>query len=114
MEAAITKAKSFHVDCNNVDKKLRQIFDLTEDEANFHMKQSAFLFQLAVQTMPKTQHCLSMQLTVEYFRIGSTDLEPSQAEKYADPTLNHYIIFSNNILASSVVINSTVMHAKVS
>ncbi|XP_022156198.1 probable galacturonosyltransferase 7 isoform X3 [Momordica charantia] len=112
MEAAITKAKSFHVDCNNVDKKLRQIFDLTEDEANFHMKQSAFLFQLAVQTMPKTQHCLSMQLTVEYFRIGSTDLEPSQAEKYADPTLNHYIIFSNNILASSVVINSTVMHAK--
>lgn len=114
MEAAIAKAKSFPVDCNNVDKKLRQIFDMTEDEANFHMKQSAFLFQLAVQTMPKSMHCLSMQLTVEYFRIDSTNLELSQAEKYADPTLNHYIIFSNNILASSVVINSTVSHVKVS
>lgn len=114
MEATIAKAKSFPVDCNNVDKKLRQIFDMTEDEANFHMKQSAFLFQLAVQTMPKSMHCLSMQLTVEYFRIYSTKLELSQAEKYSDPTLNHYIIFSNNILASSVVINSTVSNSKVS
>ncbi|KGN53962.1 probable galacturonosyltransferase 7 isoform X2 [Cucumis sativus] len=112
MEATIAKAKSFPVDCNNVDKKLRQIFDMTEDEANFHMKQSAFLFQLAVQTMPKSMHCLSMQLTVEYFRIYSTKLELSQAEKYSDPTLNHYIIFSNNILASSVVINSTVSNSK--
>lgn len=114
MEAAIVKAKSFPVECHNVDKKLRQIFDMTEDEANFHMKQSAFLFQLAVQTMPKSMHCLSMQLTVEYFRIDSTLLELPQAEKYADPSLNHYVIFSNNILASSVVINSTVSHAKVS
>ena len=114
MEAAIVKAKSFPLDCNNVDKKLRQIYDMTEDEASFHMKQSAFLFQLAVQTMPKSLHCLSMQLTVEYFRTDSTNLELSQAEKYADPTLYHYIIFSKNILASSVVINSTVSHAKVS
>ncbi|XP_022925122.1 probable galacturonosyltransferase 7 isoform X4 [Cucurbita moschata] len=112
MEAAIVKAKSFPLDCNNVDKKLRQIYDMTEDEASFHMKQSAFLFQLAVQTMPKSLHCLSMQLTVEYFRTDSTNLELSQAEKYADPTLYHYIIFSKNILASSVVINSTVSHAK--
>lgn len=110
MEAAITSAKSVSsVDCNNVDKKLRQIFDLTEDEANFHMKQSAFLYQLAVQTMPKSLHCLSMRLTVEYFKDHSFDKELS--EKYSDPTLQHYVIFSNNVIASSVVINSTVMHA---
>ncbi|XP_031261933.1 probable galacturonosyltransferase 7 [Pistacia vera] len=112
MEAAIVKAKSFPVDCNNVDKKLRQIFDLTEDEANFHMKQSAFLYQLAVQTMPKSLHCLSMKLTVEYFKSTSLDMEPSQANKYSDPLLHHYVIFSNNVLASSVVINSTVMHSE--
>ncbi|KAK8682604.1 hypothetical protein V6N13_054988 [Hibiscus sabdariffa] len=110
MEAVIAKAKSVTLDCNNVDKKLRQIFDLTEDEANFHMKQSAFLYQLAVQTMPKSLHCLSMRLTVEYFRDHSFDKELS--EKYSDPSLQHYVIFSNNVIASSVVINSTVMHAK--
>ncbi|KAE8658376.1 putative galacturonosyltransferase 7 [Hibiscus syriacus] len=109
MEAAIAKAKSVTADCNNVDKKLRQIFDLTEDEANFHMKQSAFLYGLAVQTMPKNHHCLSMRLTVEYFRDDSFDQELT--EKYSDPTLQHYIIFSGNVIASSVVINSTVMHA---
>jgi alpha-1,4-galacturonosyltransferase len=112
MDAAIAKAKSFPVECSNVDKKLRQIYDMTEDEANFHMKQSAFLYQLAVQTMPKSLHCLSMRLTVEYFR-SSNDMDLSLAEKYIDPTLLHYVIFSNNVLASSVVINSTVMHAKV-
>ncbi|KAK8681428.1 hypothetical protein V6N13_053832 [Hibiscus sabdariffa] len=48
------RAKSVTLDCNNVDKKLRQIFDLNEDEANFHMKQSAFLYLLAVRTMPKS------------------------------------------------------------
>ncbi|XVF37348.1 hypothetical protein REPUB_Repub20aG0000400 [Reevesia pubescens] len=110
METAIARAKSVSVDCNNVDRKLRQIFDLTEDEANFHMKQSAFLYQLAVQTMPKSLHCLSMRLTVEYFRDHSFEKELS--EKYSDPTLQHYVIFSNNVIASSVVINSTVMHAR--
>lgn len=112
MDATIARAKSFAVDCNNVDKKLRQIVDLTEDEANFHMKQSAFLYQLAVQTMPKNLHCLSMRLTVEYFKTHPLDMAPFLSEKYMNPALHHYVILSNNILASSVVINSTVMHAE--
>ncbi|KAI3473871.1 hypothetical protein Pfo_028052 [Paulownia fortunei] len=111
MEAAIAKAKSCPVDCNNVDKKFRQLVDLTEDEANFHMKQSAFLYKLAVQTMPKSLHCLSMRLTVEYFR-SSLDIEQALVKKFVNPDLYHYVIFSTNILASSVVINSTVLHAK--
>lgn len=114
MEATITKAKALPLDCNNIDKKLRQLVDLTEDEANFHMKQSAFLYQLAVQTTPKSLHCLSMRLTVEYFRSSSLDMEQSLAERYLNPELHHYVIFSNNVLASSVVINSTVMHARAS
>ncbi|CAA3023746.1 probable galacturonosyltransferase 7 isoform X2 [Olea europaea subsp. europaea] len=112
MEAAIAKAKSCPVDCNNVDKKLRQLVDLTEDEANFHRKQSAFLYQLAVQTMPKSLHCLSMRLTVEYFR-SPLDLEQSLSEKVLNPDLHHYVIFSRNLLASSVAINSTVQNTEV-
>ncbi|CAL1384904.1 unnamed protein product [Linum trigynum] len=111
MEASIAKAKTFPVECSNVDKKLRQILDLTEDEANFHMKQSAFLYQLAVQTMPKSLHCLLMRLTVEYFKT-SPHAEITRPEKYSDPSLQHYVILSKNVLASSVVINSTVLHAR--
>ncbi|CAH9102350.1 unnamed protein product [Cuscuta europaea] len=112
MEAVIAKAKGFSVECSNVDKKFRQLVDLTEDEANFHAKQSAFLYQLAVQTMPKSFHCLSMRLTVDYFRSSPIDEEQSVAERYLNPDLHHYVIFSKNVLASSAVVNSTVLHAK--
>ncbi|OWM81578.1 hypothetical protein CDL15_Pgr007616 [Punica granatum] len=112
MEAAIAKSQSVKLDCNNVVKKLAQILDLTEDEANFHAKQSAFLYQLAVHTMPKSLHCLSMRLTVEYSTSPPPDMESSLANKFSDPSLHHFAIFSNNVLASSVVINSTVMNSK--
>jgi alpha-1,4-galacturonosyltransferase len=112
MEVAIAKAKSVPVVCDNVDKKLRQIYDLTEDEADFHMKQSAFLYKLNVLTMPKSFHCLALKLTVEYFK-SSHDEEHADSEKFKDSSLHHYIIFSNNVLPASVVINSTVTHAKV-
>ncbi|XP_052163123.1 probable galacturonosyltransferase 7 isoform X2 [Oryza glaberrima] len=85
MEQTIARAKSCTVDCRNVDRKLRQILDMTEDEAHFHMKQSAFLYNLGAQTLPKSHHCLSMR---------------------------HYVILSKNILAASVVINSTVNSSK--
>lgn len=114
MESVIARAKVFSVECSNLDKKFRQILDLTEDEAHFHMKQSAFLYQLAVQTMPKSLHCLSMRLTVEYFRLHDAQLELFHGEdKQDEASLYHYVIFSKHILAASVVINSTIMHSKV-
>ncbi|KAK4345482.1 hypothetical protein RND71_035658 [Anisodus tanguticus] len=112
MEAVIAQAKACRVDCSNVDKKFRQLVDLTEDEATFHMRQSAFLYQVAVQTMPKSHHCLSMRLTVEYFRDPPPDIDQSLAERHLNPDLHHFVIFSSNVLASSAVINSTVTHAK--
>ncbi|PIA59797.1 hypothetical protein AQUCO_00400589v1 [Aquilegia coerulea] len=111
MEEIIERAKEFPLDCNYVYRKLKQILNLTEDEAHFHMKQSAFLYQLAVQTMPKSLHCLSMRLTVEYFRSHSLDMELLPIEKFVNPELHHYVLLSNNVLSSSVVINSTVMHS---
>ncbi|MQL92368.1 hypothetical protein Taro_024990 [Colocasia esculenta] len=112
MKEALTRGKALHMDCSYVEKKLRQILDLTEDEALFHMRQSAFLYHLGVQTMPKSHHCLSMRLTVESFKSPSVDVESSHTEKLDNPSLHHYVIFSKNILASSVAINSTVMSAK--
>ncbi|KAK1320931.1 putative galacturonosyltransferase 7 [Acorus calamus] len=111
LKATVAKARSCHVDCSNVDKKLRQILDLTEDEANFHLRQSAFLYHLGVQTIPKSLHCLSMRLTVEYFRSNGADMDSSSADKH-NPDKQHCVVFSRNVLASSIVINSTVMHAE--
>uniref|UniRef100_J3MP70 Hexosyltransferase n=1 Tax=Oryza brachyantha TaxID=4533 RepID=J3MP70_ORYBR len=112
MEQTIAKAKSCTVDCHNVDRKLRQILDMTEDEAHFHMKQSAFLYNLGAQTLPKSHHCLSMRLTLEYFKSSSLDSDDSSTRKFNAANGRHYVVLSKNILAASVVINSTVSSSK--
>ncbi|KQK14603.1 probable galacturonosyltransferase 7 isoform X2 [Brachypodium distachyon] len=112
MEHTIARAKSCTVDCHNVDKKLLQILDMTEDEAHFHMKQSAFLYNLGAQTLPKTHHCFSMRLTLEYFKSSSLNSDVSSAHKFNTPNHKHYVILSKNVLAASVVINSTVINSK--
>ncbi|KAG0450976.1 hypothetical protein HPP92_026447 [Vanilla planifolia] len=112
MEQTIAKAKGCIVECSNVDRKLRQILTLTEDETSFHMKQSAFLYHLGVQTIPKSLHCLSMRLTVEYFMDPPPDMELLHAYKFDNPRFRQYVIFSRNVLAVSVTVNSTVMSSQ--
>lgn len=113
MDQSIARAKSCTVDCNNVDRKLRQILHMTEDEAHFHMKQSAYLYNLGVHTMPKSHHCLNMRLTVEYFKSTPLDPNESSADKFNIPDNRHYVVLSKNVLAASVVINSTVSSSEV-
>ncbi|KAF3779582.1 putative galacturonosyltransferase 7 [Nymphaea thermarum] len=112
MEVAIAKAEAEHVGCYHVDRKLAQILDMTKDEALFHRRQSAFLYNLGVQTIPKSHHCLSMRLTVEYFKSLPDHGVPSEIDHSDASGLQHYVIFSKNVLASSVVINSTSTYAK--
>ncbi|XP_035817303.1 uncharacterized protein [Zea mays] len=114
MEHTIVRAKSSEVGCSNVERKLRQLLDITENEAYFHTRQSAFLYHLGVQTMPKTHHCLNMRLTVEYFKSGSSHVDQLNDQKLESPALHHYVIFSRNVLAASTTINSTVMNSQVS
>lgn len=113
MEHTIERAKSCEVGCSNVERKLRQLLDITEDEAYFHTRQSAFLYHLGVQTMPKTHHCLNMRLTVEYFKSRSSRTDQLNEQKLESPTFHHYVIFSRNVLAASTTINSTVMNSQV-
>lgn len=112
MEHTIERAKSCEVGCPNVERKLRQLLDITEDEAYFHTRQSAFLYHLGVETMPKTHHCLNMRLTVEYFKSRSIHMGHLNKQKLETPTFHHYVIFSRNILAASTTINSTVMNSQ--
>ncbi|CAM8962080.1 unnamed protein product [Rhodiola kirilowii] len=111
MEAAIAKAKVVVADCNNVDKKLQQLVDLTEDEARFHMNRVLSSTKSECKLCQKVSTCLFMRLTVEYFQ-STNDIELPLDEKFMNPSLEHYVLFSKNVLAASVVINSTVMHAK--
>src|SRR5438034_159210 len=104
MEQTIERAKSCEVGCSNVERKLRQLLDVTEDEAYFHKRQSAFLYHLGVQTTPKTHHCLNrnsyLEATVHVTNIEdhhklSKDVDSLEmqllwpAEEFRVTTLNH-------------------------
>ncbi|RRT57274.1 hypothetical protein B296_00045526 [Ensete ventricosum] len=64
--------------------------------------------------MPKSLHCLSMRLTVEFFKSLSMDTNKSPHHNRLDsPKLMHFVIFSKNIIAAAVTINSTIMNSEV-
>ncbi|KAF0925382.1 hypothetical protein E2562_016639 [Oryza meyeriana var. granulata] len=111
MAKTIAEAKSCPTECTNFEKKLRQLLDMTEDEAHFHARQGAYLYRLGLQTLPKSLHCLSMRLTVDYFK-SFADMEYSNTQNLENPVLRHYVIFSTNLLASSMTVNSTVINAE--
>ncbi|CAM6018202.1 unnamed protein product [Sphagnum balticum] len=108
----LERAQRQHYDKSTVMKKLRAMLQSVEDQARRLQKHSNFLNQLAAKTVPKGLHCLSMCLMVEYHAHFPDEKEFVDHKKLEDPCLYHYAIFSDNILAAGVVVNSTVFNAK--
>lgn len=108
----LATAKDQLYDCLSMARKLRVMLQSTETNVNSLKKKSTFLIQLAAKTVPRPLHCIPLALTSDY-KLHNYDKKdfPNQ-EKLEDPSLYHYAIFSDNVLATSVVVNSTVLNAK--
>ncbi|GFY89749.1 galacturonosyltransferase 3 [Actinidia rufa] len=105
-------AKDQLYDCLILARKLRAMLQSTEVNVNLLRKKSAFLIQLAAKVVPKPLHCLPLQLTTDYYLQGFANNGFPNKDKLEDTSLYHYAIFSDNVLATSVVVNSTVLQAK--
>ncbi|KAL5981338.1 hypothetical protein ACLOJK_015393 [Asimina triloba] len=112
MEQTLAKGKQIQDDCAAVIKKLRALLHSTEEQLRAHKKQALFLTQLAAKTLPKGLHCLPLRLSTEYYALNSSQQQFPNQKNLEDPKLFHYALFSDNILAAAVVVNSTVFHAK--
>ncbi|XP_043693259.1 probable galacturonosyltransferase 6 [Telopea speciosissima] len=109
METSLSKASHFCTDCYAMSTKLRAMTNNREEQATRHRDQATYLVHLAARTTPKGLHCLSMQLTADYFALQPEERELSNRhEKLHDPDLYHFAIFTDNVLACAVVVNSTV------
>ncbi|KAI3460931.1 hypothetical protein Pfo_017594 [Paulownia fortunei] len=111
MESTLLKASRIYPDCSAMVKKLRAMTYNAEEQVQTHRSQETFLKVLGGRTIPKGLHCLSMKLTAEYFALTPEELELPNKHKIQNPDLHHFAVFSDNILACSVVVNSTISTA---
>lgn len=112
MGRILLKAKDRLYNCAAVARKLRAMLQYEEDNVLAVKRRSTFLIQLAAKTVPKPLHCLSLLLTTDYFSHGYVGKNVLNSGRLEDRSLYHYAIFSDNVLATSVVVNSTASHAR--
>lgn len=113
MEQTLLKGRQIEDDCSAVVKKLRAMIHSAEEQLRIQKKQTLFLTHLTAKTIPKGLHCLPLRLSTEYFMLNSSQQDFPDKEKLYDPKLYHYTLFSDNVLAAAVVVNSTITHTKV-
>ncbi|XP_010542700.1 PREDICTED: probable galacturonosyltransferase 6 [Tarenaya hassleriana] len=112
VEVAIYKASRVFNNCHAIATKLRAMSYNTEEQARMQKNQATYLMQLAARTTPKGLHCLSMQLTTEYFALDPEKRQMPNQQHHDDPALYHYVVFSDNVLACAAVVKSTVSSTK--
>ncbi|KAL5565403.1 hypothetical protein UlMin_028567 [Ulmus minor] len=112
MGQLLSKAREQLYDCKLVTGKLRAMLQSADEQVRSLKKQSTFLSQLAAKTIPNGIHCLSMRLTIDYYLLPLEKRKFPRSENLENPNLYHYALFSDNVLAASVVVNSTIRNAK--
>ncbi|KAJ6851163.1 polygalacturonate 4-alpha-galacturonosyltransferase-like [Iris pallida] len=112
MGQVLSKARGELYDCKAITTRLRAMLQSADEQVRGLKKQSTFLSQLAAKTIPNGIHCLSMRLTIAYYLLPPEERKFPRSENLENPSLYHYALFSDNVLAASVVVNSTIMNAK--
>ncbi|KAJ0519886.1 putative polygalacturonate 4-alpha-galacturonosyltransferase [Helianthus annuus] len=95
-------------------QKLKDTIFAVNEQLTKAKKQGAFSSLIAAKSIPKSLHCVAMRLMEE--RIARperyTDEGKPRPVEFDDPKLYHYAIFSDNVVAASVVVNSAVKNTK--
>ncbi|XP_020687602.1 probable galacturonosyltransferase 11 [Dendrobium catenatum] len=110
----IYKAQDLHYDISTTITTLKNHAKALEERANAATVQSAQFGQLAAEALPKSLHCLHIKLLDEWFsnqelrKLAETH---RKSPMLVDTNLYHFCIFSDNVIATSVVVNSTISNA---
>lgn len=115
LSALIFKAQDAHYDLATTMMTMKNFIQSLEERGNAATVQSTVFGQSAAESIPKNLQCVEIKLTGDWLQNKSM---PELAEgrknspRLLDNNLYHLCIFSDNLLAVSVVINSTVSNAE--
>ncbi|OVA07921.1 Glycosyl transferase [Macleaya cordata] len=95
-------------------QKLKDTIFAVNEQLTKSKKQGAFSSLIAAKSIPKSLHCLAMRLMEELISNPEkySDDDKTLPPELEDPKLYHYAIFSDNVIAASVVVNSAVKNSK--
>lgn len=85
-----------------------------EREVQSARQRESIYWHLASHGVPKSLHCLCLKLAEEYAvnaMARSRLPSPEYVSRLTDPSFHHVVLLTDNILAASVVISSTVQNS---
>jgi alpha-1,4-galacturonosyltransferase len=114
LSSLIFKAQDAHYDIATTIMTMKSHIQALEERANAATVQSTVFGQLAAEALPKSLHCLDVKLTADWLKKQSLQEladDRRNSPRLVDNNLYHFCIFSDNVLATSVVVNSAVSNA---
>ncbi|KAL5987909.1 Hexosyltransferase gaut11 [Asimina triloba] len=114
LSSLIYKAQDAHYDISTTIMTMKTHIQALEERASAATAQSVAFGQFAAAAVPRNLHCLNIKLTVEWLiRPALKELAEEQRNslRLVDNNLYHFCIFSDNVLATSAVVNSTISNA---
>lgn len=116
MALLLYQAQQLHYDSATMIMRLKAKIQSLEEQMNSVSEKSSKYGQIAAEEVPKGLYCLGLHLTNEWFKNVNLQRKPRDRKhmemKLKDNSLYHFCVFSDNILATSVVVNSTATNSK--
>ncbi|CAI8589540.1 unnamed protein product [Vicia faba] len=116
MALLLYQAQQLHYDSATMIMRFKAKIQALEEQMNSVSEKSSKYGQIAAEEVPKSLYCLGVQLTTEWFRDLNLQKKLKDKRhtemKIKDRNRYHFCVFSDNIIATSVVVNSTAKNSK--
>lgn len=116
MALLLYQAQQLHYDSATMIMTLKAKIQGLEEQMSSVTEKSLKYGQIAAEEVPKGLYCLGVRLTTEWFKTSKLQRNVKQKKQMdlnlKDNNLYHFCIFSDNVLATSVVVNSTACNSE--
>lgn len=110
----VNEMTSNQLDIKTFAFRTKAMLSMMELKVQSAREQESINWHLASHGVPKSLHCLCLKLAEEYAvnAMARSHLPPPEyVSRLTDPSFHHVVLLTDNVLAASVVISSTVQHS---